>query len=167
MLLNVLFIFSSCGAGGLEIVRRMLPESLMSHSGLQATSASRPPTTNLRTTILDHFRGVDSSRILILRGGILMSIGNFPEMLSRRTPVGIILVGRLGVHESDLCVDPTCEQRPSKMAQVWASVVHMRRGPRCFGARFFSTRTSGFFSASGLKQHARNECPSEVNARRH
>ena len=51
---------------------------------------------NLRTKILD-FRGFDSSRILILRGGILMSIGNFPEILSQRILVGIILVGRLGV----------------------------------------------------------------------
>ena len=32
-------------------------------------------TANLRTEILD-FRGFDSSRVLILRGGILMSIGS-------------------------------------------------------------------------------------------
>ena len=36
-------------------------------------------TANLRTKILD-FRGFDSSRILIVRGGILMSIGDFPEI---------------------------------------------------------------------------------------
>ena len=53
-------------------------------------------TANLRAKILD-FRGFDSSRILILRGGILMSIGNVPESLSQRILVGIILVGRLGV----------------------------------------------------------------------
>ena len=43
-----------------------------------------PPalTANLRTKVLD-FRGFDSSIILILRGGILMSIGNFPESLSQ------------------------------------------------------------------------------------
>ena len=51
---------------------------------------------NLRAKILD-FRGFDSSRILILWGGILMLIGNFPERLSQAISVGIILVGRLGV----------------------------------------------------------------------
>ena len=46
---------------------------------------------NLRTKILD-FRGCDSSVILISRGGILMSIGNFPETLSQQilVTVGII-----------------------------------------------------------------------------
>ena len=34
-------------------------------------------TPNLPTNIVD-FRGLDSSTILNLRGGILMSIGNFP-----------------------------------------------------------------------------------------
>ena len=36
--------------------------------------------------------GVDSQS-----SGILMSIGDFPEMLSQQLLVGIILVGRLGV----------------------------------------------------------------------
>ena len=53
-------------------------------------------TVNLRTKILD-LRWFDSSRILILRGGILMSIGNFPESLSQAILVGRFLVGRLGV----------------------------------------------------------------------
>ena len=53
-------------------------------------------TPNLPTSIVE-FRGFDSSIILILRGGILMSIGDFPEMLSQAILVGIILVGRLGV----------------------------------------------------------------------
>ena len=39
-----------------------------------------------------HIRGFDSSIILILRGGIIMSIGNIREIISQR-----ILVGRLGV----------------------------------------------------------------------
>ena len=43
------------------------------------------------------FRGLDSSITLILRGGILMSIRNFPEILSQAILVGIMLVGRLGV----------------------------------------------------------------------
>ena len=53
-------------------------------------------TAALRTQILD-FGGLDSSRVLILRGGILMSKGNSKEMLSQGILVGIILVGRLGV----------------------------------------------------------------------
>ena len=60
----------------------------------QATRAM--DTANLRTKILD-FRGFDSSRILIWRGGIVMSIGDFPEGLSQAILVGIMLVGRLGV----------------------------------------------------------------------
>ena len=36
---------------------------------------------NLTTNIVD-FRGLDSDIILIIRGGITMSIGNFPESLS-------------------------------------------------------------------------------------
>ena len=39
-------------------------------------------TANLRTKIMD-LRVFDTSRILILRGGILMSIRNFPESLSQ------------------------------------------------------------------------------------
>ena len=53
-------------------------------------------TANLRTQTMD-FRGLDSSRILIVRGGILMSIGNFPESLSQAILVGIISGSRLGV----------------------------------------------------------------------
>ena len=51
---------------------------------------------NLRTKILD-FRGFDSSIILILRGDILMSMGNFLDMLSQGILAGITLVGRLGI----------------------------------------------------------------------
>ena len=51
---------------------------------------------SLRTKITD-FRGFDSSIVLILRRGILMSIGIFPESLSQGVLVGIVLVGRLGV----------------------------------------------------------------------
>ena len=53
-------------------------------------------TANLPSNIVD-FRGFDSSIILMLRGGILMAIGDFPESLSRAMLVGIIvLVGKLG-----------------------------------------------------------------------
>ena len=34
------------------------------------------------------------------RGGILMSMGDFQEMMSQRIIAGILLVGRLGVLES-------------------------------------------------------------------
>ena len=53
-------------------------------------------TANLPTNIME-FRGFDSSITLILRSGILMSIGNFPESLSQAILAGIMLVGRLGV----------------------------------------------------------------------
>ena len=43
------------------------------------------------------FGGFDSNTILILRGGIFMSIGDSPESLSQHILVGIILLGRLGV----------------------------------------------------------------------
>ena len=52
-------------------------------------------TANLCTNILD--RGFGSSRILVLRVGILMSIGNFPETLSQQILAGITLAARLGV----------------------------------------------------------------------
>ena len=51
---------------------------------------------NLRTDIMD-FRGFDSSIILIVRGGILMSILNLPESLRQAIVVGIMLVGKSGV----------------------------------------------------------------------
>ena len=54
-------------------------------------------TPNLPTNIVD-FRGLDLSIILISRGGILMSIGDFPQSLSRAMLVGTMLVGVLGVY---------------------------------------------------------------------
>ena len=74
----------------------MIPLILESASRDSAGLAAKSATVNLRTKILD-FRGFDSSRILIVRGGILMSIGNFPESLSQAILVGRFLVGRLGV----------------------------------------------------------------------
>ena len=44
-------------------------------------------TANLPTNIVD-FKGFDSSIILISRGGILMSVGDFPESLSQAILVG-------------------------------------------------------------------------------
>ena len=53
-------------------------------------SRARLAAANLRTEIPD-FGGFDSIVILILRGGILMSIGDFQEILSRRILAGSIL----------------------------------------------------------------------------
>ena len=46
------------------------------------------------------FRGLDSSRLLILKGGsshVLKIVGSFPESLSQGLLVGKLLVGGLGV----------------------------------------------------------------------
>ena len=53
-------------------------------------------TANLRSKILD-FRGFYISIILILRAGILMSVGNCLDFWSQAILVGIVLVGRLGL----------------------------------------------------------------------
>ena len=78
---------------------------------------ARMATPNLPAKILG-FGGFDSSRILIIRGGILMCIGNFPEVLSRRILVGIIVVGRLGVGPL------TVNQPPVVLVQRTASAAH-------------------------------------------
>ena len=76
-------------------MKRLSERSLVPPSGyVTATGCNR--TANLSTNIVD-FRGFDSSIILIQRGGILMSIGNFLESLSQAMLVEIMLVGRLGV----------------------------------------------------------------------
>ena len=50
---------------------------------------------NLPTNIVD-FRGFDSGIILILRGGILMAIGDFPESLSQAMLVGCDVSREIG-----------------------------------------------------------------------
>ena len=57
------------------------PGAADSHARISRAAA------NLHTKILD-LRGVDPSRILILRGGILTSIGNFPAWRSGPDPDG-------------------------------------------------------------------------------
>ena len=74
---------------------------MMSDRGRQHGDVSEA-TANLRTKILD-FGGFNSSGTLILRGGILMSMGNFPESLSQGILVGTILAGRLGGTSSGGC----------------------------------------------------------------
>ena len=53
---------------------------------------------NLRTKIPDLRGFASSSRILISRGEMFMSTGEFPESLSQGILIGIIIVGRLGVN---------------------------------------------------------------------
>ena len=60
-------------------------------------ASSIEATANLRTKILD-FRGFDSRIILILRGGVLMSIGDFPESLSQQILAGTIFFREIMVY---------------------------------------------------------------------
>ena len=76
----------------------MAPSSSSSYSGRPGRSRS-VVSADLRTEILD-FGGLDSCIIFFLRGGILMSIGDFPEIQSQQILAGIFLVGRLGIHLS-------------------------------------------------------------------
>ena len=72
---------------------RRRPRASMPEAAARLGSA--PATAHLPTNIVD-FGGFDSSIILILRGGILMSMGIFPEGSSQGILAGIILVERLG-----------------------------------------------------------------------
>ena len=69
------------------------------HRSLLRSTPGSQSTPHLPTNIVD-FRGLDSSIILISRGGILMSIGNLEEGLGQAMLVGTMLVGRLGVPAS-------------------------------------------------------------------
>ena len=79
------------------------PKARWPGSKHMATSA------NLHTKILD-FRGFDSSIISSLRGGILMSVGDFLEVLSQGILAGVILVGRLGAVGTGAPPPPASEQ---------------------------------------------------------
>ena len=94
--------------------------------GRLAAVGSRPTKANLRTKILD-VRGFDSSIILISRGGILMSIGNSPEMLSQAILDWIIFVGRLGVKPGGLQT-PNEDYMSGHFPQAVASRVGTIRG---------------------------------------
>ena len=75
-------------------------------------------TANLPTNIMD-FGGFDSSIILSLRGGILMSIGDFPECLSQAILVRIILVGKSGVIGNAGHVEPgACNRMISELEDL-------------------------------------------------
>ena len=68
------------------------------------------------TNIVD-FRGFDSSAILIWRGGIPRSIGDFLESLSQAMLVGVMLVGRLGVP----CLKPRLPPGSVPSGGAWKS----------------------------------------------
>ena len=96
-------------------------------------------TANLRTKILD-LRGFDLSIISILRGGILMSIRNFPESLGRGITVGISLVGRLCV------VIPTDFDGPKVRHQVALALCAAGAPP---GERSAAASAAGLCSFGG------------------
>ena len=102
--------------------------------GVSDSIVRQANTANLRTNIMD-FRGFDSSIVLILRGGILMSIGDSPESLSQAILVGIMLVGRLGVLPVEVrcyisCVDVSYETpdvTPCRASPPMPCFVHVSR----------------------------------------
>ena len=83
----------------LSLTKSGIQTSTHCHVVLVRTCYAVYDTANLPTNIVD-FRGLDPSRILNLRGGILMSVGDFLESLSQAMLVGIMLVGRLGAQHS-------------------------------------------------------------------
>ena len=100
-----------------------------------AYRSSSRATANLRTKVLD-FRGFDSSIILMLRGGILVYIGNSPDVLSHGILVGIILVGRLGVR--NWIEPPKPRTRPPNLRNAKCGDDHtlpLGRGSRLLRAR--------------------------------
>ena len=87
-----------------------MPHGMETGGGEEEPEAFAPPhdlrlfAANLPTKIQD-FRGFDSSIILTLRGGILMSIGNSPDILSQLILVGRFLVEGLRELWPDLKCD--------------------------------------------------------------
>ena len=92
-----LCLYCSCLCVYVFILEHALPTCVQNlENATAAADNSVASTANLRSKILD-FGRFYSSRILIVRGGILVSAGNFPEYLIQQILVGIILVGSLGV----------------------------------------------------------------------
>ena len=89
-------MLSGSGAGALIFAQRSrFRENVEERRGIRRhTKVHNTP--NLPTNMVD-FSGLDSSTILLRRGGILMSTGNFLESLSQAMLVGTRFVGRLGV----------------------------------------------------------------------
>ena len=91
----VLPLWSPETAGPRALVLRLAPAAVRALRPPERGAVLDASTANLRTKTLD-FRGFDSSRVLILTGGIIMPIGQIPESLSQAILVWIILVRRLG-----------------------------------------------------------------------
>ena len=79
----------------------MEPKARPSAQPSPQTSPARSLGTPDLPTNIAGFRGFDSSITLSSRGGILMSIEDFPESLTRAMLVGVMLVGSLGVAQLD------------------------------------------------------------------
>ena len=75
------------------------PISILYYTNTNTNTSINTIVYNPNTKIMD-FRVADSSIISILRGGIPMSMGDFPDSLSQAILVGIMLVGRLGVRQN-------------------------------------------------------------------
>ena len=102
----IVFIAVVCLRLGQEGPVSLLRAKLRLLRGLAAVAVAdqepRAPwdTANLRTIIVD-FGEFDSRIILIERGGILMSIGDFPESLSQTMLVGCNVSRRIGRNEME------------------------------------------------------------------
>ena len=75
---------------------------------------------NLRTKILD-FRGFDTSIILILRGGVLVCIGGFPEIVSQRILAGMILAGGLGALHAEAATAASRDDKNSTNSNCYST----------------------------------------------
>ena len=82
-------------------------------------------TPNLPTNIVD-FRGFDSSIILILRVGILRSIGDFPESLTRAMLVGCNVSREIG-RKIARTEQRVRERRDATSISIYISVAIPRR----------------------------------------
>ena len=96
-------------------------------------------TPNLPTNIVD-FRELDSSIMLITRGGILMSIGDFSESLSRAMLVWTMLVGGFGStntnhHALPPALERACKNDCAPWFQRWSTNPQsLLRALLCFDA---------------------------------
>ena len=114
-------------------------EGELATSERTGSAAEKTPRADLRAKILA-FGGFDSSIILISRGGIPRAIGNFPEIMSQRIFVWIILVGRLGaggrlgLHPGLHLPEPFwVERRNAGPACGWTSKPHPPRRAQRLG----------------------------------
>ena len=80
---------------GRRVVAALLPDLQVLDRLRRGAGRLPAATPNTRTNIVD-FRGCDSSIILIIRGGILRPIGDFPESLSQAMLAGCNLSREIG-----------------------------------------------------------------------